>query len=65
MLGMPYIKTVDILTINCNTTESKEAGGLEKCKTNMKQEIDATEKHQTNTDGSKFQIGDKPVVNYN
>ena len=32
LLGMPDIKTLGILTINCNTIELKEADGLENCK---------------------------------
>ena len=44
LLGMPDIETAGILPINCNTMELKEADGLENCKTNMRPEIDATEK---------------------
>ena len=31
-LGMPDIKTLGILTINCNTLELQEAGSPENCK---------------------------------
>ena len=62
---MPVIKGLDLLTINCNTVEIKEADGAEKHKTNtsyfqestsekqyinMRQEADTTEKYYTNTD---------------
>ena len=65
LLGIPYIKTLGIVTINCDTIESKEADNPEKSKTNMRQEINATEKHYTNTDGSKFEIEDMPAVSDN
>ena len=39
LLGMPHIKTLGILTINCNTMELKEVDGLENCKANIRQEI--------------------------
>ena len=64
-LGKPDIEALGILTINCNTIESRETDSLENCKTNMRQEINATEKLLTNTDGSKFEIEDKPMVNDN
>ena len=59
---MPDIKTLGILTVNCNTVEMKEADSPEKCKTNTGQEIDTTEKHYTNTDSSKFEIEDNSMV---
>ena len=66
LLGMPDIETLGILTINCNTMEMKEADGPENCKTNMSQEIEATEQYYTNTDNiSKFENEDKPVVTDN
>ena len=39
LLGMPDIKTLGILIINCNTIEKKEADAPENCKTNMSQEL--------------------------
>ena len=45
--------------------ESKEVDGPDNCKTNTRQEIDAAEKHYTNTDGSKFKTEDKTTVNDN
>ena len=65
LLGMPDIETLGILTINSNTIKSKEADGPQNCKADVRQEIDAMEKHYTNTDGSKFQIEDEPTVNDN
>ena len=63
---MPDIETLGILTINCNKIEMKEAVGLETCKTNMSQEINATEKSYTNTDTiSKFENEDKSMVTDN
>ena len=63
---MPDIETQGILTINYNTIQMKEAGGPEKCKTNMSHEIDAREKCYTNTDNIlKFENEDKPVVTDN
>ena len=41
----------------------KEADSPEKCKPNTRQEIATTEKHYTNTDGSKFENEDKQMVN--
>ena len=60
---MPDINTLGILTVNYNKIEVKEADGPEKCKTNTRQEIYVTEKHYKNTNGSKFEIEDKPTVN--
>ena len=81
LLGMPDIKTLDILTVNCNTIETKEADGAENHKTNtakcqestsekqyinMRQEADTIEKCYTNTDSvSKFDNKDKPLVTDN
>ena len=63
---MIEIETLGILTINCNTIEMKEADGPENCKTNMSQEIDATEEYCTNTDNIlKFRNEDKPMVTDN
>ena len=62
---MPDIETLDIFTINFNTIESKEADGLEKYKTNTRQEINAPEKHYKNTNGSIFHIEAKPMFNDN
>ena len=56
LLGMPDIKALGILTVNCNTIEVKKDDGLEKSRTNTKQEIDATEKHYANTDGSNWNL---------
>ena len=44
LLGIPDIKTLGILTIDCKPIESKEADGLENCKTNMRQEINCNGK---------------------
>ena len=63
LLDVPDAETLGILAVNCNTIEAKEADDPEKCKTNTRQETDATEKHYTNTDGSKFEIEGKPMVN--
>ena len=65
LLGMPDIKTLGISTINCKTIESKEADSPQNCKTNIREEINATEKHYTYTDGSKFENEDQPMVNDN
>ena len=50
LLGMPDIKTLGILTINCNIIEMLEADGPKKCKTNTSQEIGATDMCYTNTE---------------
>ena len=63
--GMSDIKTLGILTINCNTIELQETDDLQNHKAYMRQEIDTTEKHYTNTDSSKSENEDKPVVNNN
>ena len=47
-LGMPGFKTLGILTINCNTIDTKEADVPENCKANMSEEIDAIEEYYTN-----------------
>ena len=63
LLGISYIETLGILTINCNTIEIKEADGPEKCKTNTSQEGESTEEHYANTDNvAKFENEDKPMV---
>ena len=65
LLGMPDIETQGILTINCNTIELQEDNDLENCKANTRQNIKATEKQYTDTDGSKFKILDKIMVSDN
>ena len=56
LLDMPDTETLGILSINCNTIEAIEVDGPENCKANTRQEINATEKHHTNTDGSKLKM---------
>ena len=77
---MPDIRTLDILTINCNTIDTKEADMAGNHKTNMancqesmgehyvnmRQEADKTEKCYMNTHSiSKFENKDKPTVTHN
>ena len=47
LLGMPNIKTIGILTVNCNTIEMKEADSSGNYKTNTSQEIDTTGEYYT------------------
>ena len=61
LLGMSDNKILGILP----TIESQEADTLENCKANMRQEIKTMKKHYTNTDGSKFEIKNKLMVNDN
>ena len=77
-LGMPDIETLDIITINCSSTDTKEAEGAKNHKTktancwestseehyiNMRKEADTPEKCCTYTDSiSKFENNDKPMV---
>ena len=35
LLGMPDIKTLDILTINCNTIDTQESDWADKCNINI------------------------------
>ena len=66
---MPDVETLGILTINCNTIDTKEVDEAEKCKTNtatcqeskseqqyinMRQETDMPEKCCTYTDSIYF-----------
>ena len=67
LLGMPDIKILDILTINCNTIGTQEPDKADKCSpntatsqgsgceqhfTNTRQEPERPEKHDTNTDSN-------------
>ena len=66
LLGIPDTEILGILTINCNSIEEEEAYSHENCKTNMSQEIDATEEYYTNTDSIlKSGDEDKPTVTDN
>ena len=48
-LGMPHIKTVDILAKNCNTTDTQETDRADKCSTNTaKCQGSRCEQHYTN-----------------
>ena len=59
-------ETLGILTINCDTIETKETDSPESCKRNTSQEIDATDEYYINTDNiTKFENEDKPMLTDN